>query len=84
MSGSGVGKILTQGILDNGIQPGLVGGTPKPPALSVPNSTPKVMPIINQDSIKKARAGVLQSLQARSGRASTLLTSPINTDKFGG
>ena len=36
---------------------------------------PKVIPTINQDKIQSARASALTSLQQRTGRASTLLTS---------
>lgn len=35
----------------------------------------QVMPTPNQDKVKKSRLNALQSLQQRSGRASTLLTS---------
>lgn len=89
MSG-GVGKVFTQGILDNPFQAGLVApnslidSTPKAPETLKPIEKAQVMPTINQDKIKKAKISALQSLQARTGRASTLLTSTATTDKFGG
>lgn len=36
---------------------------------------PKAMPTIDNEAIKKSRLSTLQSLQQRTGRASTLLTS---------
>jgi len=36
---------------------------------------PKVIPTINQDKVQQGRLSALSSLQARTGRASTLLTS---------
>lgn len=36
---------------------------------------PNIAPTINQDKIQKARLSALSSLQSRTGRASTLLTS---------
>lgn len=52
----------------------------KLPGLIQPIQAPKVLPTINDNSVKKARQSTLLNLQSRSGRASTLLTS--NT--FGG
>jgi len=43
--------------------------------LKSPINTPVEAPTINQDKIKKGRLSALQSLQSRTGRASTLLTS---------
>jgi len=36
---------------------------------------PTIIPTINEDKVQKSRLSVLQSLQQRTGRASTLLTS---------
>jgi len=58
-----------------------LAGLPAPTSIL---ATPQLMPTVNQDKIKQARVGALQSLQARTGRASTLLTSPQQNNKFGG
>lgn len=49
-----------------------------------PKQTPTaLMPTLNNDAIRKKRAGDAASLMARSGRQSTLLSSPVKTPALG-
>ena len=45
------------------------------PKIQDPNKPAAVMPTVNQERVQKSRLSALQSLQSRTGRASTLLTS---------
>lgn len=45
------------------------------PKLEKPINNQVIAPTINQEKIQRSRLSALQSLQARTGRASTLLTS---------
>lgn len=90
MSGGGVQKVLTTGLIDNGLQKGLLY-SPTADAekaqkklagsLAQPIQQPKVLPTIDSQAVQSARNNRLVQLQAKSGRASTILT---NSNTFGG
>ncbi len=75
---SGVSQSAARGD-SGGVKAGLLTGNAKN-ALNVPTplspiKRPQLLPTINSDAVQKARSNALTSLQSRSGRASTLLTT---------